>query len=252
MNAQAFNKLRAERKVEHPEKGLTFSRPNTKLKKLTKAIGRKVRSFDLLAGYACPFALKCKSCAVPVNGTRVIKDGKATEFRCYSAMQEVMYTETFAMRYRNLRLLKDCRSMQGMRDLLLAAMPPGDTVVRLHVSGDFFSNAYYIAWCEVGWKLLEEQRPVTIYGYTKALPLLVQCAPPPNLRLTLSRGGTNDNLITYLKRSRDLHECVVVRSEEEAAERGLPLECGDDTMAYNAEQDFAIVVHGMQPAKGKT
>lgn len=248
MNPRAFREL-LNCKVAHPEKGLTFSPPNTKLKKLAKKLKMKVRSFDLLAGYSCPFALKCRACAVPVNGTRVVKDSKTAEFRCYSASQEAIYPETFAMRYRNLKILRDCNnSTQKICEMLLKKFPIGPVALRLHVSGDFFSRAYYRAWCEVGWKLIEEQRPVTIYGYTKALAYLYVEPPPPNMRFTLSRGGTQDGMISYLKR-RGFHECVVVHSEEEAAERGLPLECGDDTMAYNAEQDFAIVVHGMQPAR---
>ena len=51
---------------------------------------RKVYSLDLLSGYSCPFAEKCLSKAVVQdNGKRKIKDGLKTEFRCFSASQEV-------------------------------------------------------------------------------------------------------------------------------------------------------------------
>ena len=54
---------------------------------------RKIYSLDLLSGYSCPHADECLSKAVvQPNGKRKIKDGKNTKFRCFSASQEVQYT----------------------------------------------------------------------------------------------------------------------------------------------------------------
>ena len=87
---------------------MKFSNANDKLKKLYKLrdtilrnwlmhkIGRasaKVYSFDLLSGIDCPFAKLCRSKAhFADDGSRSIQDGPDTEFRCFSASQEVLFT----------------------------------------------------------------------------------------------------------------------------------------------------------------
>jgi hypothetical protein len=96
---------------------MKFSAANTKLKKLYKLattvlkrwlgqkIGRstaKVYSFDILSGVDCPFAFNCKSQAEEqADGSRRIKDGPHTKFRCFSASQEVLFTNTYKSRKRN-------------------------------------------------------------------------------------------------------------------------------------------------------
>jgi hypothetical protein len=83
---------------------LKFSKANAKIEalkevpELAKYLDgkRKVYSFDLLSGYSCPFAEKCLSKAtVQIDGKRKIKDGPKTEFRCFSASQEVQYTNVY-------------------------------------------------------------------------------------------------------------------------------------------------------------
>ena len=68
--------------------------------------GRKVYSLDLLSGYSCPFAEACLSKAVEVDGKRKIKDGPKNEFRCFSASQEVQYTNVYNLRKHNYYTLK--------------------------------------------------------------------------------------------------------------------------------------------------
>ena len=77
---------------------LKFSKANAKTQALKNdseladylTDNRKIYSLDLLSGYSCPYAEKCLSKAVELpNGKRKIKDGKKTEFRCFSASQEV-------------------------------------------------------------------------------------------------------------------------------------------------------------------
>ena len=77
---------------------LKWSKANAKTERLNESCwaiakhldgGRKVYSLDLLSGYSCPFAEQCLSKAVEVDGKRTIKDGPKTEFRCFSASQEV-------------------------------------------------------------------------------------------------------------------------------------------------------------------
>ena len=95
---------------------LKFSKANAKTQALANDAEladyltdkRKIYSLDLLSGYSCPYAKKCLSKAVVQdNGKRKIKDGKHTEFRCFSASQEVQYTNVYNSRKHNFDLLRN-------------------------------------------------------------------------------------------------------------------------------------------------
>ena len=86
---------------------LKFSNANAKIEALKNDAElseyltdkRKVYSLDLLSGYSCPFAEACLSKAVvQPNGKRKIQDGHKTQFRCFSASQEVQYTNVYNLR----------------------------------------------------------------------------------------------------------------------------------------------------------
>jgi len=64
-------------------------------------------------------------------------------------------------------------------------------VVRLHDSGDFFSQAYLDAW-----KFIARFFPsVIFYAYTKSLHLDIATDKPDNLRIVQSLGGKHDELV---------------------------------------------------------
>ena len=239
---------------------MKYSTANTKLKKLYKLadstlaewldrkIGRskaKVYSFDLLSGVDCPFAHECRSRAVVnENGSRSIKDGPFTKFRCFSASQEVLFTNTFNSRKRNHDDIHALPDSNAMADALCEALPADAGVVRIHVSGDFFSLAYFKAWLMVA----ARNPSVLFYAYTKSLQYWIECRSivPDNLVLTASRGGRDDDLIEW----HGLRSAKVVFSVEEAKALGLEID-NDDSHASNPEirdNDFALLIHGVQPA----
>ena len=238
---------------------MKFSAANTKLKKLYKLaqttlkkwlgekIGRataKVYSFDILSGVDCPFAFLCKSQAEEQeDGSRRIKDGPDTKFRCFSASQEVLFTNTYKSRKRNHDAIHSLETSDDMADALCAALPKDARVIRIHVSGDMFSNKYFLAWCKVA----ERNDNVLFYAYTKSLVYWVRSRDrvPSNLVLTASYGGRNDELIAQ----HGLRSAKVVFSEQEAADLGLEID-HDDNHACDpakANQDFALLIHGVQP-----
>ncbi len=238
---------------------LKFSKANTKLQKLYKLattvlkrwlgqkIGRstaKVYSFDLLSGVDCPFAFNCKSQAdVQDDGSRRIKDGPNTTFRCFSASQEVLFTNTYKSRKRNHDAIHSLATSDAMADALCTALPKDARVIRIHVSGDMFSHNYFLAWCKVA----ERNENVLFYAYTKSLVYWVRSRDrvPANLVLTASYGGRNDNLIA----EHGLRSAKVVFSKQEAADLGLEID-NDDSHACDptkANQDFALLIHGVQP-----
>jgi hypothetical protein len=169
-----------------------------------------------------------------------VQDGPHTEFRCFAASDEQIRPSVRKARWHNFELLRGLSKKDTVK-LLLASLSPFAGVVRIHVSGDFFSQAYFDAWLEVA-----RQRPNTrFYAYTKALPYWVRRMGeiPANLVLTASIGGTHDHLIS----EHGLRSARVVLSEDEAKRLGLALD-HDDSHAMNPGPSFALLIHGMQPA----
>jgi len=208
--------------------------------------GRKeVYSLDMPSGYTCPGANLCKSMAVVgENGKATIQDGPACQFRCFAASQEVLYPPCRKNRHHNMALIRGAKGSQEIAKLILASLPHNAGVVRLHVGGDFFRLAYLKAMIQVA-----KSRPdVLFYGYTKSLHFVKRVggasALPPNLRLTLSIGGKYDSLIPQLVGMRTVK---VVLTEEEAQKEGLELD-HDDSKAVLQGGNFALLVHGSQPA----
>ena len=238
---------------------MKFAIANTKLKKLYKLaktvlaqwldrkIGRsmaKIYSFDILSGIDCPFAFNCKSQAeVQEDGSRRIKDGPDTKFRCFSASQEVLFTNVYNSRKRNHDAIHELETSDAMADALCDALPKNAGVIRIHVAGDMFSNNYFLAWIKVA----ERNPNVLFYAYTKSLIYWIRNRErvPYNLVLTASYGGRNDHLIA----EHGLRSAKVVFSRQEAADLGLEID-NDDSHACDptkANQDFALLIHGVQP-----
>jgi len=215
---------------------------------------RKVYSFDLLSGYSCPFAEKCLSKAVEYMDVtddgvatsakmrRKIKDGPKTEFRCFSASQEVQYTNVYNLRKQNYEHLKNLpHGMMG--DEIESALPKNAGIVRIHVAGDFFNTVYFQTWMGIA----RSYPTVLFYAYTKSLQWWVNNlnSIPDNLILTASRGGRLDDMIE----EHNLRESVVVYSEQEAEKMNLAIDHDDSHAARPSmkNNDFALLIHGTQP-----
>jgi hypothetical protein len=135
---------------------LKFSKANRKIRKLYKIpalkpflVGKKIYSFDLLSGWSCPFANKCLSKVIQTQDGRRIKDGKRTEFRCFSASQEVLLPPVYNLRKYNLDTIKDCVSTSQLASLIDKSLPKDAGIIRIHVAGDFFNQRYMDAWLRV-------------------------------------------------------------------------------------------------------
>ena len=223
---------------------MKFSPANTKLKKLEKKTGRKVYSFDLLSGHTCPGA---KDCLARVDydeqtDSYSLYDGPHQRFRCYSASQEMQYTNVYNHRLANWESVSEQRSAKQIFAHLDRNLPTDAETVRIHSAGDFAKKQYFKAWI-----LLAQKHPEKIfYAYTKMNPFWVYFRDiiPDNMILTASRGGKWDNLID----EHNLRECVVVYSEQEAHDLGLPIDQDDSHAAdlSKRNQNFALVIHGSQ------
>lgn len=231
---------------------LKFSKANAKTKALAQIDelqsylegGRKVYSLDLLSGYSCPAAKLCRSMAtVDQNGKRTITDGPHTQFRCFSASQEALYTATYNSRKHNFDALRTQLKMQDKLALLQASLPANLGILRFHVAGDFFCPSYF----EAALKLAEQNSHILFYTYTKSTPYisghnainLHSGIMRDNFLLTGSLGGLHDELTTVVMRT-----VQVIFTEDES--QGLPID-HDDSHAATPGGNFCLLIHGTQP-----
>lgn len=229
-----------------PEKDcvLSFSIANDKLQKLS------ITSFDLPAGYTCPFAKVCKTIAHKKGGkfagNKSIK--QSGDIRCYAASSEAMYPNVRKMRWRNFDLLNVYKGdVKGMSDLIIKSMHyhennnPRIRVMRIHSSGDFYSQEYLDAWVATA-----KTRPdILFYAYTKALPFWQKRKNqiPRNFRLIASEGGTHDELMD----KEQFRKAIIVKDRGEAISRRLRIDV-NDFLAALGDTDFALLMHGSQKA----
>ncbi len=213
---------------------LKFSAGNAKLK--------GIFIFSTPAGHFCPFASECLSKANRETGK--ITDGKETVFRCYAASQEGLFKQVRTNRWRNGELLKKETTLEGLIKLIELSLPVRIGIVRIHESGDFYSQMYFDAWLQVA----RNNPNIIFYAYTKSLPFWVRrlAEIPSNMRLNASVGGKKDKLIDQY----NLKYAKVVASEDEANELGLKVDY-TDKLAWEFSESFALVIHGTQPKGSK-
>jgi len=216
---------------------------NAKLQVLAERIGDllKVYGMSLPAGHACPGAKICKTKADRVTGK--ITDGQFQKYRCFAASDEAKSPQARRARWHNMDLLTPLDEA-GMTELILVSLPKDLGVCRIHVSGDFFNEKYFRAWCNVA-RLHPDK---LFYAYTQSLRYWVDNADdiPDNLRLTASRGGWTDHLIDQYK----LKNSTVVFHPEEAETLDLEID-HDDSHALLGTESFALLIHHTQPKESE-
>jgi hypothetical protein len=214
-----------------PDK-LSFGKGNSKLDK-------KIYTFSLPSGYSCPGAKFCLSRADRYTGK--IKDGPGIHYRCFSASQEALYPSVRRQRWRNFKALQNAKTPAKMTHLIMDSLPESAEVVRVHVSGDFFSDVYFKAWMSVA----SVRSSTRFYAYTKSLAIWMRHSDlvPSNFVLVASEGGRFDNLI----KANSLRTATVVDTLEKAEALGLEVDF-DDSLAYDSDKSFALLLHGQQPS----
>jgi hypothetical protein len=208
---------------------LSFQKGNSKL-------GRSIYTFSLPSGYTCPFA---KDCLAKVNRlTGKLTDGPHTQFRCFSASQEALFPSVRKSRWDNFEKVKNAIKNNTLVDLILNSIPKKATIIRVHVAGDYYNQAYFNAWMEVAKRLPS----VTFYAYTKSIGYWVHQLGniPSNFKLNASYGGAQDSLIEQY----NLKSVKVVYSVEQAGDMVID---HDDTSAFMQDKSFCLLLHGVQP-----
>jgi len=182
--------------------------------------------------------VECKTTADRAWGT--ITDGEHQIYRCYAASDEAKSPQVRAARHWNFELLRR-ETEYEMFKRIQASLPKQATIIRIHVSGDFFNQKYFNAWARIA----RLNPNLLFYAYTKSLKYWTDYNPylvPKNLKLTASWDHSNAHIIQQHK----LKFAKVVFTEEEATILNLEID-HDDTHAYIGDKSFALLIHGTQP-----
>ena len=209
--------------------------------------------FSLPSGYTCPGAKNCYTKVHRKTGKIVdlqTPDENGDTFRCYAAMDEARYPSVNKARWHNFNLLKEETSSDMKVRLIVesiqaSGLARGGTL-RVHIGGDYYNQSYFNAWM----KAASYFPNIVFYSYTKSVHFLVRYLEknklPNNFVFTCSKGGKFDDLIPHSK----VKSARVFFSKEEADSLGLNIDHTDD-LAISGSDDFALVLHGSQPAKSK-
>jgi len=211
--------------------------------------------FSLPAGYSCPHAGICKTMADRTTGNIMDlpqENGQSwQDYRCFAAMAETR-PNVRNSRWHNWDLLKKTLHTaddqvdaiyQLLEQSIAFAQPsrkPYD-LVRIHESGDFWTQVYFDAWLEVA----RNNSHMKFYAYTKSLGMWYERRQqiPDNMYLTASVGGTLDYLLPKYPEV-FYRIAYVVYTEQQAEQMGLEID-HDDSHCFGPSS-FALLVHNVQ------
>jgi hypothetical protein len=121
---------------------------------------------------------------------------------CYARTGTYRFSNVRAAHERNLTMVLD--DLPGWETAMTAELEHrryGGRHIRIHDSGDFFSDDYLKAWL----RIIRSAPGVQFYCYTKEVTRfrrMVETDPPGNFRWVFSLGGREDHLVD---RDRDRH-----------------------------------------------
>ena len=116
-----------------------LSKANDKLAKLSRRVGRKVRSMSLKAGYSCPGARDCLAKFDSAKREKII--GPETGFVCFAASLESIFGGFDSNNWHNFKLVTQSKSEAQLLELILrslATVSEGE-IFRVHIAWDFLN-----------------------------------------------------------------------------------------------------------------
>jgi hypothetical protein len=112
---------------------------------------------------------------------------------CYARSGTYNFSNVKAAHTRNLELILDnpIGWKNRLKEELKTKRYQGGKSVRIHDSGDFFSDAYFELWLEIA----SDNPDVFFYAYTKEVAMVKRYELPNNFVIIYSMGGTQDHLV---------------------------------------------------------
>jgi len=200
--------------------GISLSSGNSKLVKTSGDGTYKILSFGLPAD-------------VDVDGFNTCPGANACKAVCYAKQGRYLMPNVMQARMANLDAT---RSDTFVSDMIAAISKRRSyNTIRIHDSGDIYSQEYYNKWCDIARALPNH----IFYAYTKSMHLDLYTNKPENLRIIQSLGGRYDNLVDLTRP----HSRIF--SSHEAAERaGYEDGSISDTPAIEGTTRISLVYHG--------
>ena len=209
----------------------------------------KVYSISLLSGFSCSFASDCQTYAVEnkITKKRKVVDGKKAKYRCFSAIQETQYDNTYNHRKHNLDSILEIRNdVEKITDLIMDSLE---------------NPEYMLAWFNVA----RIYPNIKFYAYTKAIGWMQdnEDMRAKNFRMIASVGGKQDHLIIKLSLSQKFLNIVRSKKQVETitanvvfhpSETKLPIDTNefyainDKRSFFNPSGSFSLLLHGTQKA----
>ena len=208
---------------------------NTKMRKTAKATGVAVYNFGIPAFRSntglitCPNAQKCVAGCYARSGTYRFKNS----VNAYEKRLELTLSNDFA----------DIMSAAVTLERLKAVRNEQRLFIRIHDSGDFYSEQYLAKWVDV----MQRNPSVQFYAYTKQVSMFKKFKAlgllPDNFKVIFSLGGREDALID---REHDRHARVFDTIESLNASGYVNGTDDDMVAASGASNLIGLVYHGVK------
>jgi hypothetical protein len=165
---------------------------------------------------------------------------------CYARSGTYNFSNVKKAHTRNLELIVD--DAEGWKNQLTnelkAKRYQGGKSVRIHDSGDFFTEQYFLLWLDIA----KENPHVFFYAYTKEVAMVKKHQLPDNFVIIFSMGGTQDHLVD---KEKDRH-ADVFPSIEALEEAGYSDQEESDLLAATLPTTkIGIVVNNIPHLKKK-
>lgn len=196
--------------------------------KLSKTSGETFR----VLGYGIPADFS-------FDGGNTCPGANACRGVCYAKQGRYMMPNVRDARLHNFNLFQTRGKLGFIGDAIadLTRLVKRYNVVRIHDSGDFFSQEYLDAW-----KAIAAAFPhVIFYAYTKSLHLDIATDKPLNLRITQSLGGKYDAKINL-----DLPHSRIFSTDADRIAAGYVDGNVNDIPAIVGDIRIGLVYHGVR------
>jgi hypothetical protein len=165
---------------------------------------------------------------------------------CYARSGTYNFSNVKKAHTRNLESIVD--DPEGWKNQLTnelkAKRYQGGKSVRIHDSGDFFTEQYFLLWLDIA----KENPHVFFYAYTKEVAMVKKHQLPDNFVIIFSMGGTQDHLVD---KEKDRH-ADVFPSIEALEEAGYSDQEESDLLAATLPTTkIGIVVNNIPHLKKK-
>jgi len=150
---------------------------------------------------------------------------------CYEIKFERMYKNVLPFRETNLILTRSSYFISNTVQYLNSAEQPH---VRIHESGDFYSQKYLNSWKEIARQCPNKN----FYAYTKSFHLDLWTKLPPNFQILQSTGSKWDHLIDKSKAVFRVEKNPLIASNEIMCSGGG---CGSKCMTCIPRSNVKVV-----------